>query len=386
MSRFWDDELCHFGIKGMKWGIRRYQNEDGSLTPAGKARYNDGTSSGENASASSTSEVAKTKPSNIIERHRQKLVDKYMEKGYSEEAAKTMASQRMRTEAVLAVVGTVAVGVVATKAATRIGQDFFDKTIKSGTIIQNIGANKDATFEDAPFFAAINNHDKKAYGMLYPNEKRDMAINALGSSYDGIYSNQIKVAKDVRMPSVNNARKIFDNKMENDSSFRKEVLDTIKQTSYGGNADQLYATKSKKLYDRFNQALATPEFQSKGIHNKFYSELEKQGYNTLLDINDTRYSGFKGIAKSPTIFYGKDVVEKVGSTKLSDVDIDENYAKYLTEYSLKQAGKQVAVYGASMAVGKTVSDDVKIKRYLNEHPNSEMSREEILKTVNGEKK
>lgn len=32
-------ELYHHGIKGMKWGVRRYQNKDGSLTPAGKKRY-----------------------------------------------------------------------------------------------------------------------------------------------------------------------------------------------------------------------------------------------------------------------------------------------------------------------------------------------------------
>lgn len=32
-------DVQHFGIPGMKWGVRRYQNPDGTLTPAGIARY-----------------------------------------------------------------------------------------------------------------------------------------------------------------------------------------------------------------------------------------------------------------------------------------------------------------------------------------------------------
>ena len=33
-----DNELRHYGIKGMRWGVRRYQNEDGTLTAAGRKR------------------------------------------------------------------------------------------------------------------------------------------------------------------------------------------------------------------------------------------------------------------------------------------------------------------------------------------------------------
>ena len=35
------EELYHHGIKGMRWGVRRFQNKSGSLTPAGKKRYSD---------------------------------------------------------------------------------------------------------------------------------------------------------------------------------------------------------------------------------------------------------------------------------------------------------------------------------------------------------
>ena len=35
------DSLMHFGIKGQKWGVRRFEDSSGHLTPAGKRRYDD---------------------------------------------------------------------------------------------------------------------------------------------------------------------------------------------------------------------------------------------------------------------------------------------------------------------------------------------------------
>lgn len=39
ITRDSSDYLQHHGIKGQKWGVRRFENEDGTLTPEGKERY-----------------------------------------------------------------------------------------------------------------------------------------------------------------------------------------------------------------------------------------------------------------------------------------------------------------------------------------------------------
>lgn len=58
----YSDELCHYGIRGMRWGIRRYQNSDGSLTTAGRKRYSTGKHHSIFTRKKTTSKV-KTKPS-----------------------------------------------------------------------------------------------------------------------------------------------------------------------------------------------------------------------------------------------------------------------------------------------------------------------------------
>lgn len=74
------NELQHAGIKGMKWGVRRYQNKDGTLTDAGKKRYNKNMSD----DARTASELKKKKVSELSNAELKKLNERSrLEQEYS---------------------------------------------------------------------------------------------------------------------------------------------------------------------------------------------------------------------------------------------------------------------------------------------------------------
>lgn len=66
------NQLYHHGVVGMKWGVRRYQNKDGSLTPAGKKRVSSGKSSSGKSSSFFKKKTAVTKKKPPVTKPKQK--------------------------------------------------------------------------------------------------------------------------------------------------------------------------------------------------------------------------------------------------------------------------------------------------------------------------
>lgn len=85
----YENELYHHGIKGMRWGIRRFQNADGSLKPEGEKRYGSGRSLGQTIKAYKTK---KQRQKNLA-KAREAKVEKQKT---AEERAKLIAKGKIR--------------------------------------------------------------------------------------------------------------------------------------------------------------------------------------------------------------------------------------------------------------------------------------------------
>ena len=78
-----DEYLAHHGILGMKWGVRRYQNKDGTLTPEGRKRYGDGDTDSSNESVDvKKARVLKSRSATELYKHADLFSDTELKQAY----------------------------------------------------------------------------------------------------------------------------------------------------------------------------------------------------------------------------------------------------------------------------------------------------------------
>lgn len=90
------NEIYHWGIKGQRWGFRRFQNEDGSLTPEGELRYNQGKQKLARGKAAEMYKTKKYKAKLTLKQEKQKVKDAAaLAKTAKKEQAKLNAEDRV---------------------------------------------------------------------------------------------------------------------------------------------------------------------------------------------------------------------------------------------------------------------------------------------------
>ena len=359
----YNSELYHWGIKGQKWGVRRYQNADGTLTSAGKKRYNDDGS------------PKKSK-------HRQKLEAKYREQGMNQENAERAASRRIRTEKILGTAAGMTVAAATAYVISKNVKERSDKIIKAGTVVQRI-TNKPKESLDRPFFAAYKESDKTRY-------KGFMGANHFGGV--DVHKVNLKAEKDIKVVSRKKAADTFAELYKSDPEFRADFAKSNRRLMGAGlgaperAAGKMSDRQLRKVgYDAFNIGLVNHDKNGSRIANKFYSKLKEKGYDAVADVNDQKYSGYK--SKQPII-----VFNKAGKLSVSDIqamgnaEIAENLAKARGRNAAGEVARLGAKFVSGIAAGSLFTSTVNtaaINNYRREHPNTKLSDKEILKTING---
>lgn len=423
-----DASLSHHGIKGMRWGVRRFQNKDGSLTNTGKKRYNvdieDTVTKKQKAKAEARkasarynrtyskkdaealtkansklkyanrqvkNEKIKSKLNDETKKSKRRLTleNQYKQSGMTEEEAAIAAYKRVKTEKAIAAISGMTVAAVTAYVAYKNYDKTVDKIIKPGTKIHNISTNSNKGIEDAFYFSQTK-MDQAKYKGIYGK-----ALSSYGTNK--VYDTQIGINKTIKVASEKSATRALSELVNGDKQYAEQLskhLESSKNRYASKSQNDLISKAATKLskgkidadvYNALNLTLVDHQLPTSSSINKgFYDKLKSKGYDAIIDINDKKYSGYK--SSKPVIGFnmaGKATVDKI--SEVGKQEIEKNYKIGMADLSTKAYAPAIAA-GAAYVMGiKKVSDTQTKKKetqivneYRKKHPKSNLSNTEIL--------
>lgn len=419
----WKDELYHHGILGQKWGIRRYQNKDGSYTEEGLRRrgYKEAkvrakkeyqkaydrwykkTDGGaiDNVHENERLNIAekrytlakrslentkiwdriKDKP---IPKSQKALVDKYRANGMSEQEALVAAYKNDKAKKIMILAGAITVAAAAAYGVTKYRENNVDRILEKGTLLSRISESDTAAVHDG-FYAALSSNklDVTKYKGLYGSKILSK------SDADRVYQKSIQLVKDVKVAPRNVAKDAM-KELLSDPDTREEVSSRLGiHLLAGGDKQKIAALKGlaslktgKNLgaaYDAFNMTLMEPT----NYRDKFYEKLKSRGYGAVIDVNDKKLSNY--FTKMPIIMLDSSNVHVNSVKTLGKKEVNmatvRGYADVLLKSTAETGGPIIA--GICAIRGISTYMDVKndqriVSEYRKDHPNSSLSADKIL--------
>lgn len=350
------NELCHHGVKGQKWGVRRYQNADGSLTTKGRVHWGVGGPRHKVSETRSKTTSAGTEAKNVSGSSGSKTLS---------EENKEKRNKAIKTA--LLIGGGVAVAAVAGYAVYKTsgldGKRIAESALKNATFnetgdvtLNNLVVNRIQTAKDFnkdyAFFATHDKSDSEFYKGMFGNQLKTMY-----GKDTPVYQLTISAKSPVSLPSEKNASSIFNGLCTSNSEFMTNAAKSIEHASTQMNrpSQQNVFNAAKKaldkapntwtdndiknLYTAFNMSLVHHEDFENKAQDTFYSALKQKGYSGIRDLNDSRLSSYH--RKDPIILFDTDKFILQSVTGVSNEEIEQIRNRELPKYIAKDVAYNI---------------------------------------------